>query len=317
MLKHVLVPLDGSSLAEGVLPHAVAIAKAFDARLTLLNILEQPAASLRMPKADPLDWYLKRTEATTYLTEVQTRLEKSHLLVEIMLREGHATEQIVEVVHTSDVDLLVLNSHGEHDANGWFVSSTVQQLLQRIWTSTLIIHMNQSFTAEPVELQYQRLVLPLDGSRRAAVALPIATALAKAHQAELLLVRVVSKPEMARYMPLTLEDEDLMNRVVERNEEEGSKYLDQLRAHSPANVHTRLLVSDNVAATLQSFCEQAQTDLLIMSAHGYSGEAKWPYGSVTNRFITDGTMPLLIVQDQPHASSDTAEDDVITAQIAH
>ena len=60
MLKTVLVPLDGSRLAECVLPHAVAIARAFEAQVILLNILEQPAESLRMPKADPLDRYLKK-----------------------------------------------------------------------------------------------------------------------------------------------------------------------------------------------------------------------------------------------------------------
>jgi hypothetical protein len=55
---------------------------------------------------------------------------------------------------------------------------------------------------------------------------------------------------------------------------------------------------------------------LILSAHGYSGEAKWSYGSVTNRFITDGTMPLLIVQDLPYESSEITRDDVAIRQVA-
>ncbi len=88
-----------------------------------------------------------------------------------------------------------------------------------------------------------------------------------------------------------------MNQVIDRNQEEGSKYLEQTQAHLPANTQTRLLVSDNVAAALQSVSEQEQIDLLVLSAHGYSGEARWPYGSITNRFITNGTTPLLIVQD--------------------
>ena len=192
----------------------------------------------------------------------------------------------------------------------------VQQILQRIRTSTLIIRTNQASTTEISDLRYQRLLVPLDGSRRAGTTLPIATALARAHQAELLLVHVVNKPEMARHMPLTREDEELMNRFVERNQEEGTKYLEHLQAHLSTNVQTRLLVSDNVAATLQGFSEQEQIDLLILSAHGYSGEAKWPYGGVTNRFITDGTMPLLIVQDLPHESSETARDDVTVRRLA-
>jgi nucleotide-binding universal stress UspA family protein len=307
MLNTVLVPLDGSGLAECVLPHAVAIAKAFDAQVTLLNILEQPSESLRMPKADPLDWYLKKTEADIYLSGVKTRLEKCNLPVKKMLLEGRATEQIVELAHTSHADLLILSSHG---------GSNVQQILQRIRTSTLIIRTIEPNTAHISDLRYQRLLVPLDGSRRAGATLPMATALAQAHQAELLLVHVVNKPEMARHMPLTHEDEELMNRFVERNQEEGTKYLEHLQAHLTAHVQTHLLVSDNVAATIQGFSEQEQIDLLILSAHGYSGEAKWPYGGVTNRFITDGTMPLLIVQDLPHESPEIARDDVTVRRLA-
>ncbi len=307
MLNTVLVPLDGSSLAECVLPHAVAIAEIFDAQVTLLNILEQPAESLRMPKADPLDWYLKKTEADTYLSGVKTRLEECNLSVKKILVEGRATEQIVELAHSSSADLLILSSHD---------GRIVQQILQRIRTSTLIIRTNEPNTTHISDLRYQRLLVPLDGSRRAGATLPLATALAEAHQAELVLVHVVNKPEMARHMPLTLEDEELMNRFVERNQEEGTKYLESLQAHLPPNVQTRLLVSDNVAATLQRFSEQEGIDLLILSAHGYSGEAKWPYGGVTNRFITDGTMPLLIVQDLPHDSSEKTQDDVIVRRLA-
>ena len=307
MLNTVLVPLDGSSLAECVLPHAVAIAKAFDAQITLLNILEQPSESLRMPKADPLDWYLKKTEADIYLSGVKTRLEECSLSVKKMFLEGRATEQIVELAHTSNADLLILSSHG---------GSNVQQILQRIRTSTLIIRTTQPNTVHISDLRYQRLLVPLDGSRRAGATLPMATALAQAHQAELLLVHVVNKPEMARHMPLTHEDEELMNRFIERNQEEGTKYLEHLQAHLTPHVQTHLLVSDNVAATIQGFSEQEQIDLLILSAHGYSGDAKWAYGGVTNRFITDGTMPLLIVQDLPHESPEIARDDVTVRRLA-
>ena len=316
MLKNLLVPLDGSLLAECVLPHAVSIAKAFNAQITLLSILEQPMESLGRPKADPLDWYLQKTEANTYLDVVKKRLENNHVSVKTLLLEGRALEQVIETAQTNNVDLLVLSSHGSHHANGWSVSGIVQQIVQRTRTSTLIIPASDANPAQMGDLLYRRLLVPLDGSRRAGYAVPFATALVQAHHAELMLVHVVSKPEMARHMPLTQEDAELISRFVERNQEEGNQYLEQLRSHLPVDVQTRLLVSDNVAATLQSFSEQEQIDLLILSAHGYSGEAKWPYGSVTNRFITDGTIPLLIVQDLPQDSPDVSRDDVVIRQMA-
>jgi nucleotide-binding universal stress UspA family protein len=318
MLDQVLVPLDGSPLAECVLPHAIAIAKAFGAQITLVHVLEQPSASLRLPKADPLDWYLKKSAANQYLSAVKAHLEASNLSVQIILLEGRAAEQIVELAHANKVDLLILSGYGETGVNGGSesgISNIVQQILQRLRTSTLIIRTNQPTSVQTDDFRYRRLLVPLDGSQRAGAVLTMANALARAHEAELLLVHIVSKPEMARHMPLSREDTELATRLIERNQDAGSKYLELMLPHLPANTRTRLLVSDNIAATLQSVSEQEQIDLLILSAHGYSGEVKWSYGSVTNRFITDGTTPLLIVQDLPKEASQAAHSGIETRQL--
>src|SRR5260221_12070029 len=152
MLNNVLVPLDGSPLAECVLPHVVAIAKAFDSEITLLNVLEQPSESLRMPKADPLDWYLKKTEAEAYLNTVKARLEKSDVSDKKKLIEGRATEQIVDYAYSRNADLVILSNCGEQDANRWSMSSIVNKIIQRIWTSTLILR-----TAKHQATQIQHL----------------------------------------------------------------------------------------------------------------------------------------------------------------
>jgi len=314
MLNHILIPLDDSPLAECVLPHAIAIAKAFNAQITLAHILEQPSASLRLPQADPLDWYMKKSAANLYLATMQTRLEEQNLSVQTILLEGNAAEKIVELAQATQADLLILSGYGETRINRGGVSSLVQHILQRVRISTLIIRTSQPSTDFTVEMRYQRLMVPLDGSQRAGTALTAAVAFAEAFQPDLLLVHVVSKPEMARHMPLSQEDMELVNRVIERNREEGSKYLEQIQAHLPANTQTRLLVSDNVAATLQRVSEQEGTDLIVLSAHGYSGETRWPYGSVTNRFITDGTTPLLIVQDLQWESAEFLRSGVETRQ---
>jgi len=309
MLDHILVPLDGSSLAECVLPHVIAIAKAFNAQITLVHVLNHA-----LPKQDPLDWYLKRSAATLYLSTIQTRLEAYQLSVEINLLEGNAAEKIIELAASTQTDLLVLSGYGETTVDGDGVSSIVQKILQRVRTSTLIIRTCQPDTVFADDLRYQRLLVPLDGSQRAGSALIMAAALAEAYHSELLLVHVVSKPEMARHMPLNQEDTDLLNRFIERNQEEGNKYLEQMHDHLPVHPKTRLLVSDNVAATLQTVSEQEQIDLMVLSAHGYSGEARWPYGSITNRFITNGTTPLLIVQDLQVESPETARLGIETRQ---
>lgn len=314
MLDHILVPLDGSPLAECVLPYAIALARAFNAQVTVVHVLAQPSVSLRLPKADPLDWFLKRSAAAAYLEHVAVRFTEFDVPVQTRLLEGSAAEKIVEYAQNARVDLLLLSGYGETRVIGAGVSGVVQQILQRVRTSVLIVRSDQPIPAAGADHLYQRLLVAVDGSQRAGSALAMAAGFAKAFHSELLLVHVVSRPEMARQMPLSQEDADLVNRVIERNREEGRRYLDQVRAHLPANTQTRLLVSDNVAATLQTVSEQERIDLMVLSAHGYSGEVRWPYGSITNRFITDGTTPLLIVQDLQWDSSEFSALDVETRQ---
>jgi nucleotide-binding universal stress UspA family protein len=313
-VKHILVPLSGSPLTETVLPHAVAIAQVFHAQITILHVLEQPTAALGLSKADPLDWYLQKSEAFSYLDAVKTRLAAQSMAVQTVLLEGRASEQIVEFAHTNAVDLLILSAYREPDIGVSVLSSTVQKILHCVRISALLVRTNVPITLDHENFRYQRLLVPLDGSPRAGSVLPLALALTQAHQAELWLVHVVSQPEMARHVPLTQEDADLVNRFMERNQAEGSKYLEQIQGRLAASAQSHLLVSNHVSLTLQTFSEQAQIDLLILSAHGYSGETRWSYGSVTNRFIMHGTTSLLIVQDLPLETAAGGETNVETRQ---
>lgn len=74
MFDHVLVPLDGSPLAECVLPHTVAVAQAFGSQVTLLQVLERTHAASQTRPVDPLDWYISKAEAGACLDGVTARL---------------------------------------------------------------------------------------------------------------------------------------------------------------------------------------------------------------------------------------------------
>src|SRR5690606_36169065 len=98
--------------------------------------------------------------------------------------------------------------------------------------------------------RYQKVLVPLDGSQRAEVILPVVTALAQDHDPKFLLTHVVSRPEMPRHAPPSHEETELVERLVELNHAEASRYLESFAPRIPGDVETRLLVSDNVAAAL-------------------------------------------------------------------
>jgi nucleotide-binding universal stress UspA family protein len=297
MFEHMLIPLDGSHLAECVLPHATALSRAFGARVTLLRVLERAATAGPGQSVDPLGWHMRKAEATSYLDGVGTRLQEVGLRTEQILLEGQAAQRIVEFARTHDVGLILVSSHGRSGLSYWNVSSVVEKIILSSRVPTMIVRAYLPVTSDLASLRYQRLLVPLDCSQRAECALPLATTLARFYESQLLLAHVVVRPEMPRRAPLTQEEIELANRLTERNRLEANRCLEQLRSQLHPDVQLCLLVGDNVAAALHELVKQEDVDLVVLSAHGYSGGARWPYGSVALNFIAYGTTPLLIVQD--------------------
>ena len=303
MFDIILVPLDGSQLAECVLPHIMAIAHAFDSEITLLRMLERNQASASAQLFDLLNWQINKTKAEGYLEKIKAQFQESGLRVRTTVLEGLVAEGITEYAQNQGAKLIVLSSHGHSGLTQWGISSIAQKIILSAPTSVLIVRAHQFPSGELKEsLLYQHILLPLDGSQRAENVLPIITQLAHIQKSEIRLAQVVQIPEMARQFPPAPEDIDLSNRVVSRNREEAEHYLEQVKSRSYLDgiaVQTHLVTSDNAAAALHQLEEQEHIDMVTLSAHGYSGNLQWPYGSMVNNFIMYGKVPLLIVQDLP------------------
>ena len=305
MFDTILVPLDGSQLADCVLPHAVAIARSFDAEVTLLRMLEKNQAGTSAQLFDLLNWQINKTRAGLYLEKAKVQFQESNIRTRTKVLEGLVAEGITEYAKNQGVKLIVLSSHGGNGLTQWGISSITQKIILSAQTSLLIVraHQYSAYSGELSETPaYRHILVPLDGSQRAENVLPIITQLAQFHQSQIHLAQVVQTPEMARQMPPVREDIELSNRVVARNREEAERYLEQLKSRSYLEgiaVQTHLITSDNAAVALHQVVEQEHIDMVALSAHGYSGNHQWPYGSMVNNFIMYGKVPLLIVQDLP------------------
>jgi nucleotide-binding universal stress UspA family protein len=297
MFNTILVPLDGSSLAETILPHVSIIAQVDSSEVILMRVLDKPSQVYSKETVDPLDWQIRKAEASAYLEQVAAQLVDTGLEVRTEIREGNAAESIVEYAQLNDIPLIMLSSHGQSGITGWNVSSVVQKVILRARTSIMIVRAYKPGAPDMKELRYQRILVPLDGSQRAESVLPRATAVARAQDAQVIIAHVVRQPEMPRRTPLTQEDQELVERVNDRNRAEAEKYLADLKSRLDVNTESRLLISRSVISTLHEFIEREQVDLVFLSAHGYTGETRWPYGSTVVSFIAYGTTPLLIYQD--------------------
>ena len=304
MFDKILVPLDRSTLAECVLPHAIALARALDSQLILLHVLSVSDKPDRLRAVDPLEWQLRRAEAESYLQAVRARLQEAGVACETHVDDGDAAEHIVDFAHACDIGLVLMASHGQSGLSGWHVSSVVQKVLMRTRASLMIVRACETAPIDSFTLQYERILAPLDNSARAECVLPLAAVLARIPRTQILLTHVVQRPEMPRRTPLSQEDLELADRLVERNRTEAENYLEVVRLQlPPAAVETRLLVANQVASALHELVDQERIDLVLLSAHGYSGETRWPYGGLVASFVSYGSSPLVIFQDAPGEQS--------------
>ena len=305
MFDTILVPLDGSQLADCVLPHVAAIASPFNAEVTLLRMLEKNQTAPSAQLFDLLNWQINKTRSTLYLEKIKLLFQEADIQTKALVLEGLVAEGIAEYSQQRGMKLIVLSSHGRSGLTQWGISSTTQKIILIAQTSLLVVRAHQYGTyADKLSTApfYKRILVPLDGSQRAENVLPIVTQLAQFHKSQVHLVHVVQMPEMARQMPPAPEDIELANRVVERNREEAEQYLEQLKSRSylkDLDVQTHLIASENATVALHQLAEQEQIDIVTFNAHGYSGNHQWPYGSMVNHFILYGRVPLLIVQDLP------------------
>jgi nucleotide-binding universal stress UspA family protein len=302
MISHILVPLDGSALAECVLPHVLAIAPSVHARVTLLQVLEPPHIKDGEQAIDPLEWHLKKREAEIYLDGIARRLQDADLKVETCILEGVPADCVIDFAHTHNVKLIILSTHGRSGLSGWNVSSVVQKIILRSFKSTLLVRAYRTATTDLAAIHYKRLFVGLDCSARAEYILPVAVNLAQSHKAELILGMVIRKPEMLNRFPLSDEDAQQVSHFVERIQHTASHYFEGLQKQLSLQevvARIKLTASDHVTAALHDMVEQQDADLVMLVAHGHSGEGRWPYGSIATSFIAYGATSLMIMQDLP------------------
>jgi nucleotide-binding universal stress UspA family protein len=297
MFNHLLVPLDGSTLAECVLPHVAAFASAFGSRVTLLHAHDRENDDRGTHLIDPIAWRVGQLESESYLSQIASRLGALGVDTESQVVDGAAAESVIEYANHHAVDLIVLSSHGKSGLSGWNVSSVVQKVMVRAYRSLLVVRAYEQAETLPHRHRYRRLLVPLDGSQRAECAVPVAVSLAAAHKAELILSHVVRWPEIPRRTHLTEQEIELANQLVEYNRRDISAYMQTLKAQLGLDAETRVLVGRDVAVALHELVDKQGTDLIVLSAHGYSGASRWPYGSVATNLISYGNTPILMIQD--------------------
>jgi nucleotide-binding universal stress UspA family protein len=299
-IRRILVPLDGSALAESVLPHALTIARAYDAELLLLRVVGNGAGMPSSLSGQPVEWRLRHLEAERYLEEIESDLERSSARVARRLAVGKASEHILSVARAARMDLIVLSTHGIGGLTQFKLSGTASKVLSSADCSVLLVGATEGARRQPAT--YSRVLVPLDGSKRADWAACIAAPLARAARAELVLVHVVRRPDVIGEVTPDSEACRLADRLVEVNTKAAHQHLERECANLAGpdlRVRWRVEADSNISHVLERVAEQELASLVVVSAHGHSPSTGWPYGTVVSTLLAHGSRPILVLQDVP------------------
>ncbi len=301
-IDHLLACLDGSPVGEAALRYALWLAQACEARVSLICVQEPVHHGDRHQPTDPLEWEIERVEAGEYLARRREEAEALGLRVETALLEGVAAEQILRFAREQDVDLIALASHGEKGITDWSLSGTAAKVIARANSSVLFVPAAWPSKCARREPGYRRILVPLDGSPRAECVLGPLTKLAKAHEATLILAHAVPAPELTPAAPPTRPELELVRQLAGRNQRVAERYLERIRARLAAEgleVHTLVEHDGDAREALCNMVRSQDVDLVVLSAHGTTGDRSSSYGNVTRHLIFHARAPLLIVRDAP------------------
>jgi nucleotide-binding universal stress UspA family protein len=297
MLK-VLVPLDGSNLAMQAVPHAMLLARSFESEVHLLQVLEKKAYD-QNPSLDDLDWELRRTECQHFLDDLKQTIDVDRMSVHVHVWEGDPATEIIEFCRQEDIDLLVVTAYGVGGITRFPHGGTVQKLVSRAEQSLLIV------PPEPPEnepgrkpLSYNRILVALDGSKRADWALYLASAIAQVRHAEICLMHVVQEPRVTPGVLASVEGRELVDRLVELTRRDSLNHLREIASQLPSElkVTTRLLNAPEVSSAVVAAAREEAADLLVLSAHGIA-DGDRAFTAVTERIIGEAPCPVLVFQD--------------------
>lgn len=296
MFKNILVPLDGSGMAEAALPAAAFLAEKFNAAVTLFHVIEKNAP--REVHGQP---HLKNAgEAASYLRETAQQAFAGGIHVDLHVHTAEVdsvAESIVEHADELAYDVIVMCSHGRGRALHLLLGSIAQKIAAMGSLPVLLIHPGKD-GAIPV-FSCTVLLLPLDGNPDHAQALPVSRELAGVCGALLHLAVVIpyfgalagDSAVTSRLLPGTMAE------LLEMSIQDAEKYLQTqvealAREGFEASAH---VLRGDPATVIEDAARELQADLIVMATHGKSGMGALWSGSVTHKVSSRSRVPLLLI----------------------
>jgi nucleotide-binding universal stress UspA family protein len=286
-IEKLLLPLDGSELSRLVLGAVDRILAIDEVEVHLLHVMpEEPS------RADGFESYAQeRLDAHYDLERLAKTLGLARDRVRIHMETGDPADRILETERRIRPSLTAMTTHGRTGFDRWIHGSVAERVLRGSTRPLLLVNPFERLErkVDPGDdvAPIRRILVPLDGSRESASALPFAQAIAGLYGAELILLH--APPPLTRTGAYPEVDFDsgharalaLLDPLRERLEAAGRKVRLRVGALPPA-------------MEILEAIDDEDADLLVMTTHGRGGLSRWVFGSVAEKVLRNCRIPLLV-----------------------
>jgi nucleotide-binding universal stress UspA family protein len=296
-INRLVVPLDGSPLAEAALPAALEMAQRFGARVMLLHVMERGAP--RSVHGQP--HLVEESEALDYLKRVADRLEKQGVAVEYHVHpnlEQDVARSISEHTVELGAELVVMSVHGWGGLRDLLIGSIAQQVLRRGTTPVLLAR--PATDGQEVPFACHRILVPLNGDPSHEVALPAAVEVGRACGSEVHLLVVVPTLQTIRgdQAAAAVLTPRATAAALDLQQEQAASYLCELaaRLQSEGVAASATIRRGDPARVVVDVASQLGVDLIVAATHGRGGlEALWAW-RVGPQVLAHLKQPILLVR---------------------
>jgi nucleotide-binding universal stress UspA family protein len=308
MYKRVLVPLDGSELAEVVFDYVEELAGRLELDIILLHVSGPREHDLLPMHRAYIERAAEIVERKSIEIQEKTRAKPGGRKLEVRgeLAIGHAAEEILRYADENNVDIILIATHGRSGVKRWAIGSVADKVLR---ASNVPVWLVRAGILEEIvrdKWPKRTMLVPLDGSKLAESVLPHVEALAKQCGDELcdvVLLRVCEPPVISTDYPeaiMELSWEEHVEQEKAWHKRAGERYLAEVgKRFSDAGLRVRseVLLGRPIDEIIE-YANKNPINLIILATHGRTGVVRWAYGQVTDKVLQRSTSPIFLVR--PH-----------------
>lgn len=288
MFKRILLPLDGSALAEEAIPYAEELAIKMGSEITLIHICAPKDKEVHNMHR----LYIEKM-ADIMQKRLKVKVKAEHYI-------GDLAGKVCDYVNQNDIGLVIMTAHGRSKLSIRLLGGRVDSIFRLVSCPTMLIQTVGTRTTRCAGGCFHNIMLSLDGTEASEMALPVAEELAKGLGAKLTLF------QMAKESQYTKSEDDIIGDTGLKDDELNADEMERVKAYlgcikeklesKGIEATSILTLGTDPAKASTKAAKEAEADLQVMASRGHLPVTAWAPNSIAHKLLNTSDIPLLVVK---------------------